>query len=64
MERSRIVIKLLMERLSWLNVRLADHEDTVGQERVISTPDSALPVVIIHTNEELMIAKETYALLK
>lgn len=61
MERSRVVIKMLMERLSWLGIRLAEHEDIVGTERIISTPDSQIPVVIIHTNEELMIAKETYA---
>lgn len=64
MERSRVVIKMLMERLSWLGIRLAEHEDIIGTERVISTPDSQIPVVIIHTNEELMIAKETAICLK
>ena len=33
-----------------------------GQERLISQPDSAVKVYIIPTNEELMIARDTYQL--
>jgi len=63
MERSRVIIKLLMERLAWLGVQLANHEDIIGEERIISTSDSKVPIVIIHTNEELMIARETFKLI-
>jgi len=33
-------------------------------EKIVSTPDSKVTVVIIPTNEEIMIAKETYTLIK
>ena len=35
-----------------------------GCEEIISTPDSKVKVMVIPTNEELMIARETAALLK
>ena len=35
-----------------------------GASGVISTKDSKIPVVVIPTNEELMIARETVAVLK
>ena len=31
-----------------------------GEERIISTPDSKIKVMIVPTNEELMIARDTY----
>ena len=33
-----------------------------GEERVISTPDSKVKVLCVPTNEELMIARDTVAL--
>ncbi|MDI3530633.1 MAG: acetate kinase [Candidatus Atribacteria bacterium] len=44
-----------------------DHEknqQTVGQERKISSPDSKVEVWVIPTNEELMVAREVYHLSK
>ena len=35
-----------------------------GKERVISTEDSAVKILLIPTNEELMIARDTVALVK
>jgi acetate kinase len=36
---------------------------TRGIEKIISGDDSAIPVYVIPTNEELMIARETYAVI-
>ena len=58
MERSAVVRKLLMEKLAWLGVKLDDTQNNLDtQERVISTKDSKVMVVVIPTDEELMIAK-------
>ena len=37
---------------------------TRGKEKCISTPDSKVKIYVVPTNEELMIAKETYSLIK
>ena len=37
---------------------------TRGKEMCISTPDSKVKIYVVPTNEELMIAKETYSLIK
>ncbi len=36
----------------------------MGEEQLISTPDSQIKVFAIPTNEELMIAEDTYAFVK
>ena len=33
-----------------------------GQEKMVSTADSKIPVYVIPTDEELMIARDTYKL--
>jgi acetate kinase len=46
-------------------VRFAeDQNDFAAQERVISTKDSKVMVVVIPTDEELMIAKEVLKSIK
>ena len=35
-----------------------------GEERIISAPDSKIKVMIVPTNEELMIARDTYEIVK
>jgi acetate kinase len=42
----------------------ADKNNVRGEETVVSTEDSAIKVAVIPTNEELMIAKDTAALVK
>ena len=37
---------------------------TRGKEKCISTPDSKVKIYVVPTNEEFMIAKETYSLIK
>jgi len=64
MEHRAVIRTKLFERLAWMWVVLDDkaNQDDPGSERVISTPDSKVIVVIIPTNEEYMIAKETFKL--
>lgn len=51
--------------LEFLGIKI-DHEanNTKGKEAVISAPDSKVTVCVIPTDEELMIAKDTMALLQ
>lgn len=54
--------KAIMERLAFLGVEInEENNNTRGKEILISTPDSKIKVFVIPTNEELMIAKDTYA---
>ena len=51
--------------LSYFGVELDKEANKVkGKETCISTPDSKVGVYVIPTNEELMIARDTYALVK
>ena len=53
----------VMEGLEYLGVKLDTEANRVrGQEAVISTADSKVTVLVIPTNEELMIAQDTAAL--
>ena len=38
--------------------------DMRGKEKIVSTPESKIKVIVIPTNEELMIAKDTLELTK
>ena len=62
-EHSVPVRAALCRNLAWLNVRLDDQANAAGGP-LISTPDSAVSVWVIPTNEELMIAQHTLALLR
>ena len=53
----------LCSKLAWLGVKLDAQANTSGGPR-ISTPDSGVSVWVIPTNEELMIAQHTLALIK
>ncbi|MDN5360509.1 MAG: acetate kinase, partial [Thermotogaceae bacterium] len=46
--------------LGYLGVKIDKEKNNVkGDERFISTPDSKVSVLIVPTNEELMIARDT-----
>lgn len=53
---------MIVEHLGFLGVRLDENinVNTIGTEAVISTPDSKVKVCVIPTNEELVIAQDTY----
>ncbi len=55
----------IIEKLKVLGIKLSEERNNVrGKETLISTDDSTVPVWIIPTDEELMIAKDTYNLIK
>jgi acetate kinase len=65
-ENSALLRKRICERLTFLGVRIDDalNEHKERGERQISSPDSIVEVLVIPTNEELMIARDTFALTK
>ena len=64
-ENSIPVRKAVVQRLGALGIQLDEQANNVmGEEALISTADSKIKVFAIPTNEELMIAKDTYAFVK
>lgn len=64
-ENSSFIRKLICHKLSYLGIKLDEQSNhhTEG-EALISAEDSKVKVLVIPTNEELMIAKDTYHLLQ
>ena len=57
--------KAICEYLTYMGVEIDDElNNNRGKEMVISTPNSKIQVWIVPTNEELMIAQDTAALVK
>ncbi len=64
-ENNPLVRSLVCERLGYLGITLdKDKNEKRGEELEVSTPDSGVKVMVIPTNEELAIARETFALVK
>ena len=64
-ENGKSMRKAVCEHLSYLGIKIDDEANNVrGKDIVISTPDSKVKVMVIPTNEELAIARETLALVK
>lgn len=62
-ENSIMTRKQILDKLSVLGIKVDEEANNVrGEERKITTDDSSIPAYIIPTNEELMIAKDTYSL--
>ncbi len=58
------VRKMICERLGFLGITIDDAKNAIrGEEIIISTPDSKVKVLVIPTNEELAICRETVALI-
>lgn len=63
-ENSSEVRERILKRLGALGIKLDKAANRVrGELKVISTKDSKIPVVVIPTNEELMIARDTVRVL-
>ena len=63
-ENSAMTRKQVLDKLSILGVKIDDEANNVrGVEQKITADDSKIPAYIIPTNEELMIAKDTYSLI-
>ena len=55
----------ILEKVKSLGIKIdMEANDFRGEFRKISSPDSSIPVYVIPTNEELMIALDTYELVK
>ena len=64
-ENDAYVRKSVCEYLGYLGVEIDDEANNVrGENRVISSANSKVKVMLLPTNEELAIARETYALCK
>ena len=64
-ENSKDTRKDIIDRIKSLGVKIDDElNDFRGEFRKISTDDSSIPVYVLPTNEELMIALDTYELVK
>lgn len=64
-ENSPLVRDLICKRLGYLGITLDEEQNGKrGEDLVITTPDSKTKVLVIPTNEELAIARETYAIVK
>lgn len=63
-ENSVYVRSLILSRLAAIGCTLdPERNNVMGKAAVVSTPDSALQAVVMPTNEELMIARETVRVL-
>ena len=64
-ENSGFVRKLIVDRIGYLGITLDEEANGKrGEEVRISTPDSRVAVYAVPTNEELAIARDTFALCK
>ena len=64
-ENNGIMRGQVMKRLEFLGIKIDAEKNTVrSKETIVSTPDSKVKVIVVPTNEELAIARETVALVK
>lgn len=62
-ENSMTMRKLVLDKISSLGVKLDDEKNNFrGEFRLITTEDSKIPVYVVPTDEELMIAMDTMEL--
>ncbi|MDR2505379.1 MAG: acetate kinase [Oscillospiraceae bacterium] len=54
--------QLILENLEWLGIKLDAERNKTREEAVISADDSLVKVLVVPTNEELAIARDTKAL--
>lgn len=65
MEHRAIIRTILLEKLSWMGIVFDKTivQDDITSDTILSTPDSKVAIIVIPTNEEYMIAKETQKLI-
>ena len=62
-ENDAAVRATILSYLGFLGITLDEKANNIhGEERIISTPDSKVTVMVVPTNEELAIARETVAI--
>jgi acetate kinase len=64
-ENSPAVREKICQNMEWLGLRLDSvaNANTIGQDGRVSTADSRLNAFVVHTDEELIIARETARLI-
>ncbi len=63
-ENDKTIREMVCSHLEFLGVKLDDAQNSKrGEDLIISTDDSKVKVLVIPTNEELMIARDTLALI-
>lgn len=66
-ENAPHVRRMVMDRLSCLGIKVdreANEEIRFGKEGIISKPESSVPCFVIPTDEEVMIARDTYGFIE
>lgn len=64
-ENSKTMRKAIVENMEDLGLSLSDEKNDVrGKEALLSADDSKVKIYVVPTNEELMIARDTFALVK
>ena len=65
-ENQSAIREVVCQDMEFMGIKLdvEKHNQIHGEEAIISTPDSKVKVVVIPTDEELMIASDTMALVK
>lgn len=64
-ENDALVRRDSLKGLEFLGIKIDDNlNNTRGKEAIISAPDSKVIVMVVPTNEELMIARDTYEICK
>lgn len=64
-ENSPIIRKMIIDQLTFINAKLDDAKNNIhGQEQIISRDDSDVTIMVVPTDEELMIAREVQRLSK
>ena len=64
-EFNQDVVEMIVEGLEDLGIKYdMSKKETFGKEEVISLPDSKIKMMVIPTNEELMIARDAVSLIK
>jgi acetate kinase len=65
LERMPIAREMITKQLEWFGVKFAEGEnDFKEQEKLISTADSRVAILVVPTDEEYMIAKDTATLVQ
>ena len=66
-ENSKEIRKKILSNMEWLGIKVDDEKNAKavrGKEGVITTDDSRVPVFVIPTNEELILARDTVRAVK
>jgi acetate kinase len=61
-ENSGPVRKAIVEGLSWFGLEIDESKNVAGADGIISTPNAKVKVLVIPTDEELMIARDVASL--